>query len=388
MALTSKVATPDRTKNLLGWTLILGVVALVVYARWFWQNGATISQAEIRKALAPASLEGMYPCVYGSFSDGKLTSQLGTCTTPVSCARPEDLFETDLRYGSFILRQTDLPLNDVFHASLERAYSSSDWGSPSHQHAFGFNANDSFDIAPTGSRWPYTYMTLMLEDNDFLYFKRISPGTGFANAVYLHTETSTRYYGATIAWNGNGWTLRRRDGTEMLFPEAYAAKNLAQGAVYEVKNAAGDKLMLKRDPQRNLQEVLTPHGHWIRFQDDAQGRITRATDDHGHMVRYQYNPAGMLSDVFFSNGMERHYQYQGRLMTSVTDERGNVLVRNWYRGGNVVRQLFGGRDLYTYDYSWFPGSHYMNEVVVTLPNGTEEDLYPGPSVPAFLRGHP
>lgn len=377
-------AKNSKTTAILGWLLILGTLAAVGY-EWFRPKAATISQADIQRSLVPATLEGTYPCVQGSVSGGQVTSGSGLCATTVSHAQSVELFETDLRYASFIVRQTDLPLNDVFNAPLERAYSSSDWGSPSHEHAFGFNASDSYDIAPTGSRFPYTYQNLMLEDNDFLSFKRISPGTGFADAVYLHTETSTRFYGATIAWNGDGWTLRLRDGTDMIFPEAYGARDLAQGAAYEIRNAAGDKLLLKRDAQRNLQKVLTPHGRWIQLQDDDQGRILEAGDDAGHVVHYRYDPAGMLSDVFYSDGRKRHYEYEDRLMTSVTDEHGDVLVRNWYQNGRVVRQLFNGRDLYTYEYSWFPGSHYMNEVIVTLPNGNKEDIFPGACVPSFLR---
>lgn len=389
MSSTYPQVKTNKAKLFLGWAMILGTVALVAVAalvRWPGIYVATISQADVQKALTPPTLNGTYPCVNGAVSGGEVDSELGSCTTPVSHENADDQFETDLRYGSFVVRQTDLPLDDVFNAPLERAYSSSDWGSPSHRHAFGFNASDSFDIAPTGTRWPYTYMTLMLEDNDFLYFKRISSGVGYANAVFLHTESSTRFYGATIAWNGNGWTLRLTDGSEMLFPEAYSSKNLAQGAAYEIRNAAGDKLILKRDGERNLEEVLTPNGHWIRVQDDDQGRIVRASNDEGETVSYQYSAEGMLTDVLNSNGTERHYQYDGRLMTEVTDGQGNALVRNWYQDGEVVRQLFNGRDLYTYQYTPAPGGHSMSRVTVTLPDLSRQEVYPSSSVPAFLGG--
>src|SRR6266852_4775834 len=48
------------------------------------------------------------------------------------------------------------------------------------------------------------------------------------------------------------------------------------------------------DPQRNLQEILTPHGHWIKFTYDDQTRITRVEDDGGKWVKYGYNSYGML----------------------------------------------------------------------------------------------
>ena len=172
----------------------------------------------------------------------------------------------------------------MFDVPLDRAYTSDDWGSPGHLHAFGFNSSHQFDDAPTGSRFPYTYMTLRLEDGDFLYFPRISGGTGFADAVYMHTETSTSLYQATIAWSGDGWTLRTADGSEMRFPEAYAAKNLAQGAAFEILDGKGNRLELRRDSSRNLREILTPSGRWIRFVYDADSRIVQASDDRSNFV--------------------------------------------------------------------------------------------------------
>jgi YD repeat-containing protein len=57
-------------------------------------------------------------------------------------------------------------------------------------------------------------------------------------------------------------------GQRFVFPESYNAKNLAQGATTEMIDATGNHLELRRDPQRNLQEIRTPHGHWIRFAYD------------------------------------------------------------------------------------------------------------------------
>ena len=43
-------------------------------------------------------------------------------------------------------------------------------------------------------------------------------------------------------------------------------------------------VQLLRDSQRNLREIRTPHGHWIRFSYDGLSRIARAEDDAGHWV--------------------------------------------------------------------------------------------------------
>lgn len=217
-------------------------------------------------AAAP-TLDGRYPCVVGVVGATGAASQLGKCAMSAIQGRgPVDQFEADLRYGAFIMRETDLYLVDVFQVPLTRTYASNDWATPNHVHVFGWNSNHPYDIAPVGTRNPYTWQMIVLEDGDFLYFDRISKGTGYANAVYRHTETSTRFYKAIHQWNGNGWTTRLADGSEVFFPESYNAKIWHKEPPIEMRNAQGDRLVLLRDPQRNLKEIRTPHGHWIRFR--------------------------------------------------------------------------------------------------------------------------
>src|SRR5260370_33186417 len=223
-------------------------------------------------------------------------------------------------------------------------------------------------MARVGTRNTYTEMELVLEDGDFLYFKRISPGTSYADAVYQHTETSTRFYKATINWNGNGWTLRLTDGTEMSFPESYNAKNMAQGAVTEIRDASGSRLELQRDSLRDLKTIQTPHGHWIRITYDDQSRITKADNDKVNLVRYGYGEdrLGMLLYAVQSSGKERHYEYQDRLMTTITNERGRVLLRNIYNSGALVRQEYASGDVFEYRYIWNARrTYYADKVIVT-----------------------
>jgi YD repeat-containing protein len=335
-----------------------------------------------------AQSDGTYPCVFASLSDNDVPAPaLGRCAVPTTHTVSVDRFEADLRYGIFALRQTDLQLQDVFDVPLTRAYSL--WGLHSNDvHAFGRCSSHPYDIAPVGTRNPYTEMELVLEDGDFLYFKRISPGTGYADAVYQHTETSTRFYKATINWNGNGWTLRLTDGTEMSFPESYNAKNLAQGAPTEIRNASGDRLELRRSSRRNLRTIRTPHGHWIRFTYDDQSRITKAEDDKGNWVRYGYGTDryGMLLYAINSSGRERHYEYQGALMTTITNEHGRVLLRNIYDSDKLVRQEYGNGDKYEYRYTWNARrTYYADKVIVTLPDNTQKEVSVSESVWAYWK---
>ena len=349
-------------------------------------QAAVVPEYSNKLAAAPR-FDGQFPCVFASVTNGGVVPQVGDCAMPTVLGDPIDRFEADLRYGNFVLRETDLFVDDSFKVPLTRTYCSNEWVDQNPVHAFGRNSNHPFDIAPIGTRNPYTYQMIVLEDADFLYFDRISKGTGYADSVFQHTETSTRFYKATTRWDGHGWTTKLADGSEILFPESYNAKSLAQGAPYEMRDASGNRLELHRDPQRNLQEIRTPHGHWIRFNYDDLSRIKRAEDDAGHWANYEYNADGMLKSAIFSSGRERYYDYDGVLMTRITDENGHVLIRNWYRQRFLQKQQFGNGGVYSYSYDWPHDESFPRKVGVTVPDGTLRELSVAGSVPEFVRNY-
>jgi YD repeat-containing protein len=247
--------------------------------------------------------------------------------------------------------------------------------------------NHPFDITPLGTRNPYTYEMLVLEDGDYLFFDRVSTGTSYLDAIFQHTETSTRFYKAVTKWNGDGWTTSLTDGTKIEFPEAYSSINMAQGAPTAIRDGQGNKLELVRDGQRNLMEIRTLHGRKMKFKYDEQSRIVSAEDDRGQWARYQYDSNGMLTDVVLSSGRERHYTYSGHLMTSIEDEKHNVLVRNTYRDTTLVQQDFGKGEVVSYDYSFTSGGPYADSVVVRMPKEERIEVEVASSVPEFMK-HP
>jgi YD repeat-containing protein len=334
-------------------------------------------------AVAP-TLDRAFPCVFESLAESD-PPQLGRCRLPTTHTGPVDRFEADLRYGHFILRQSDLYLNDIFDVPLTRTYNSGDFMHPNRVHAFGKNTNHPYDIAPVGTRSPYTEMELILEDGDFLHFPRVSEGTSYADAIYQHTETSTEFYKAVTTWNGDSWTTWRTDGLAIHFPEAYGSTSMAQSAAAEMRDADGNRLQLIRDEQRNLLEIRTPHKHWIKFKYDDQSRIVRAEDDQGHWAEYRYDGNGMLTDATLSSGQKRHYSYDGDLMTAIEDENHRVLLRNSYAGRILSGQDFGKGQVYAYSYAASPDGFYAESADVTLPDGTTTRIDLSSSIPAVIR---
>ncbi|MGD0989106.1 MAG: DUF6531 domain-containing protein [Candidatus Sulfotelmatobacter sp.] len=285
---------------------------------------------------------------------------------------PVDEFVVDLHTGRFILRQTDLFIADVMPLSLTRTYIAWDY----HSRAFGVGGNHPYDICPTGTRRPYTYMDLNLEDFYQVHMPRISKGTGYADAVFRHSETSSEFYGAQVAWNGNGWTMTFRDGRKIYFPEAYNAKTYAQGAATEMDDAVGHRIQLKRSPVRNLEELISPGGHKIAFQYDSSDRIVKAEDDVGNVRRYSYDEHGHVESV--SDGTRVFYRFEyaplmnGRgydpyLLMRILDGSWNVLVQMRYQWGRVIEQKLA--DGQTFHFEYVLNGADVLRCTVTLPTG-------------------
>lgn len=334
----------------------------------------------------PPEVPADFPCVVGGLGANAKPPRLTMCPIDADPGGPVDEAEADFRQSAMVLRETDLYVDDVFQVPLTRTYTSWDWATPDHVHAFGINTNDYWDIAPRGTRFPYTFQYLVLADGDVLYFRRVSVGGRYDNAVFQHTQTDTRFYKATERWNGNGWTTRLTDGEEIFFPESYSARSLAQGAATEIRNGQGDVLKLQRDAKRNLKEILTPHGKWIRFTYDGESRVIRAEDDAGHWAQYGYNRKGLLTAVRLSTGKARYFSYwSGARMAEITDGHGKVLLKNWYRGGELIRQVFGDGEEFQYRYEPSKNGRYFTKVYVTLPDHSVKEIDEAKYIPETMK---
>jgi len=334
--------------------------------------------------VPPSHWNGDFPCVYAVASPTS-APQIGSCVAPVPMSKasrtPVDRFETDLRRGKFIMRQTDLSISEAgFDIPLTRTYTAQDWVPQNKSHAFGANANHPYDIAPLGTRNPYTEQFIVLEDGDFLYFPRVSKGTGYSDAIYRQTEIGNSFYKAVQRWDGTGWLTQLQDGSTIHFPESYNAKNLAQGAPTEMTDSAGHKIELIRDQKRNLQEIRGPDGASIELVYDDRDRIVRAKDGHGHWTRYTYNSSGLLTDVVNSDGTARYYYYENGLLTFIRDEQKRLLLHNSYDKDWLIQQQFGNGGTIQYRYNLSPNTFYAERVSLKLPDGSIETIQIGDSV--------
>jgi YD repeat-containing protein len=225
-------------------------------------------------------------------------------------------------------------------------------------------------------------MDLNLEDSQYIHMLRISKGTGYADAVFRHSETASEFYGAQVAWSGDGWTLSLRDGSRALFPESYNAKNCAQGAPTRMLNAAGHHIELKRDRLRNLLELISPAGHTITFKYDSVDRIVEAEDDARNLRKYSYDRTGHLETVSDTNGVRYRFEYAPLLQatgfdpwlpTFVMDGQWKVLLHNKYLWGRVSEQTLANGEVYRYEYR-MNGSEVL-ETTITTPGGDRKRFF-------------
>jgi YD repeat-containing protein len=286
---------------------------------------------------------------------------------------PINEFEVNLDSGLFVLRQTDLFVPDVMPLSLTRPYRPWDLRSQ----AFGTGGNHPYDICPTGTRNPYTYMDLNLEDGCAIHLRRISKGTGYADAVFRYVDSSSDFYGSQVAWNGNGWTLDFKDHRRFLFPESYYAKNCAQGAPVEIEDGEGHSIQLKRNALRNLEELISPTGNSIKFKYDSSDRIVEARDSMGNLRKYSYDPSGHLETVSDESQVLYRFEYarllsqsgfDPYLLTAVMNGDWQVLLRNDYRYGRVSVETLGDGRIYKYQYM-LDARARVTRTKVTLPGG-------------------
>jgi YD repeat-containing protein len=310
----------------------------------------------------------------------KFSSSISLIQPTLQHDGPVDQFQVDLHSGRFILRQTDLFAYDIPPLVLTRTYITWD----PHSRAFGQGGNHPYDICPTGTRFPYTYMDLNLEDGQQVHFRRVSKGTGFADAAFRHLDTSSsEFFLAQIAWNGDGWTLDRVTGNSYKFPEAYHSKNCAQGAPWEIHGPQGQLIQLKRDSERNLQQLISPSGHTMTFKYDPADRIVEANDDAGNLRKYEYDETGHLRSVSDAKRTLYRFEYtdviheQGYdpyVMTKLLDGKGHVLLQNSYaQGGRVTKQQLANGEVFQYHY-YFVNSNIV-QTIVTTKNGTRRFFF-------------
>ena len=285
---------------------------------------------------------------------------------PSAGSHEHDGEPVDLSTGLFIYNKTDLVLPDVIPLSFTRTYRTND----NLSRPFGIGTTDNYEMFLVGDSTQYTYQELILPDGSRIRFPRTSPGTGYLDAIYTHTATHTRFYGATIQWDTNRtWLLTLRDGTVYIFPAAPGATNPALQALIGITDRYGNMVKITRDGNGNVTQVMSPNGRQIMFQHDPTERITSATDNMGRTVAYTYDSGGRLVTVTDANGGVTSYTYNSlNQLLTIKDPRNIVYITNQYdSNGRVLQQTLA--DGSTYQFAWTASTSWIQQWVWFVPVG-------------------
>ena len=305
-----------------------------------------------------------------------ISAEIQTCTPGLRADREYDEFEVDLRSGLFVARKTDLFVPDVVPLALTRCYRLWDKSA----RAFGLATNHPYDTFPVGSRQPYTTIDLITADGSRIRYDRISEGTGYADAVYEHAETGTPFFRSRFQWNGNGWDLRLADGSVLVFPEAYAAKRAAEGALIQIRDPANRVVSFVRDRRRNLLKLTAPGGGFITFRYDEHDRVAVVTDHRERSVRYGYDAVGRLATVTDPAGHSVRYHYDGANLRAVEDGESTLRIAVRYYNQRIAEISLADERVYRFSFVVEnAGDPYATSVVVTHPDGhaSEVDIRTG-----------
>lgn len=255
----------------------------------------------------------------------------------------------DCGTGLFLNSATDLVINDIIPIEISRTYRPRDAAS----RAFGIGTNFAYDIFLVGDTNPWTYQELILPDGGRIRFNRISPGTGYSDAVYEHKSSATSYYGAILKRGATScyWDLALTNGSHICFPESMNSGSARHAAALSMSDRYGNALTFTRTND-NLTRIKSPSGRTVDLQYDAANRITQATDNIGRTVQYEYDAQSRLVKVTDPLGNFEAFTYDSaHRMLTVQDKRGNMMVTNEYDGnGRVAKQTYadGTTNLFAY----------------------------------------
>lgn len=295
--------------------------------------------------------DGPIPCLFivppTAVEQPIASGTIADCLMLVPDGRRWDLFEVVLWSGSFVPIKTDLYVRDVIPLAFTRTYRPiDDWSE-----RFQVYLAHVYDPFLSGDRNPYTYLTWLLPDGNGVYYRRITPGTGYADAVYEDAFPLPVFEGSRVAWNGNGWDLSLADGTTYLSPEAYYATRPQQGSLAAIFDKDGNEVRLSRKPNGDLTEIKSPNGRWIRLTYEG-GLITRAADSLGNTAEYTHDLHHRLEKVRDSYGQTTTYIYDdANRISKISDATGRIVLENGYDDdGRVVDLLLPDRTSYYFKY--------------------------------------
>ena len=252
----------------------------------------------------------------------------------------------DLATGLYTRENDDLVVQGSPVLMLRRTYLS------------GYRVSKEFGIGTThrgeeyviGDGESFQWAALILARGSRINFTRVTPGNTILNARFVHEETAGEWQGAELSWSLISWTLKKRDGSVLVFQQCGKAKGSICSIIMST-DPQGQTIRYRRNDSGQLTKMESGD-RWIAFDYD-NGRISHAYDSNEHVVRYSYDARGRLARVTGSDGTVRRYTYTD-LDELETIEEPTASITNRWEGGRCVRQVnwYEDGDPYIFEFKY------------------------------------
>ncbi|GAA2564300.1 hypothetical protein GCM10010435_40740 [Winogradskya consettensis] len=259
--------------------------------------------------------------------------------------------------GLLVDESVDLTVPDVMPIQIKRTYQQGDTDT----RAFGIGMNFDYGIFPWSpgviGSFDFQQFDLIQPDGSKIHYRRTSPGKDYAGAIFAADPTPTAYDGSTVAWNGDGWDVKMRDGTVMVLGD--------EAPVQQIRDKFGNTTTITRataapgtDGKVRLNGAITqitsPNGRWVKLSYDAGNppRISAVEDNSGRKVAYTYDTTGHLRTVTDTAGGLTEYAWDtaGRLKSITDPRRTTYLVNEYDDAGRVKSQKAADGGITTFAY--------------------------------------
>src|SRR5438094_2111715 len=233
-------------------------------------RSALLAVAVLTIAIIVAGLIWGGPLVSGALflllpAGGASTSQ------PLSSDyKPVHKGHVDLATGLYLRADEDVILDGAVPFIWRRMYLANDRVS---RH-FGIGTTHNAEWYLIGDVHHLESADLILEDGRRIRFDRTSPGNAYDNAMFIHTASSTEFYGARLGWVGLKWALRFDDGRLALF-QACSPGKIDTCSIVSLRNSGGRTIHFRRDDRGTLRDIQAGNQQLTPEYDDHR-RITRA----------------------------------------------------------------------------------------------------------------
>lgn len=313
------------------------------------------------------------PCVYFSYTaaegmkplPGDLIRGCGDKDLPEH-EEGRELIQVDLRLGLLVEKHTDFELPDSVPIEFQRAMQQGWKGA----FPFGTSGTDNYDqyLASDDN----VTIRVIHNDGGRDELVRVPRWLGILPLVkYVDTDSGRFYEMRWYRQPFEHYDVRRYDGEVRTY---LPCEGQQYCYLIGYRNAEGQALTFERDESRRLMRLSSPNRSWLQLTYGPANRIAEIVDSRGRDVRYGYDARNRLTSVSYPSGEVFHYEYDDErhlLAVSVSPDANaaaQVLVRNEYMDGKVIRQTFANGEVYSYSY--FPDADGQIQVaMVHAPGG-------------------